>query len=369
MASEGQKKIREMCKNILLDRISKTQQLPWESPLKCFNSFNWVTGNTYRGVNRVMLPFGEYLTSRQLVEYNKKHGTDYRYDKDSTPFYPVVFSKMLEDRVIFNSLSPDIQDKLRNGEKVPISSYSWLTYTQGSDVAIKHTHFMQYSVVVERSFCINSKGMPLPSRIKDTHEVEITYSNLDEILQGYIKKEGISLKVSDYPITAAYTPRLDEIRISSKRCYKSSVRWYSSLAHECGHSTGIPERLNRRQLSQALLAARTTKGMVTYVKSKPEYKDLTDVDEIAKAIKKVIADIMNDKGYEECVAEFTASFLLAECGVEKYECYDTSDGTAHVAYLQGWQSYLQDPSTDIIRVINDADKAFNYILSATQEVE
>ena len=109
--------------------------------------------------------------------------------------------------------------------------------------------------------------------------------------------------------------------------------------------------------------------MVTYVKSKPEYKDLTDVDEIAKAIKKVIADIMNDKGYEECVAEFTASFLLAECGVEKYECYDTSDGTAHVAYLQGWQSYLQDPSTDIIKVINDADKAFNYILSATQEVE
>lgn len=68
MASEGQKKIREMCKNILLDRISKTHQLPWESPLKCFNSFNWVTGNTYRGVNRVMLPFGEYLTSRQLVE-------------------------------------------------------------------------------------------------------------------------------------------------------------------------------------------------------------------------------------------------------------------------------------------------------------
>ena len=96
---------------------------------------------------------------------------------------------------------------------------------------------------------------------------------------------------------------------------------------------------------------------------------MTDVDEIAKAIKKVIADIMNDKGYEECVAEFTASFLLAECEVEKYECYDTSDGTAHVAYLQGWQSYLQDPSTDIIRVINDADKAFNYILSATQEVE
>lgn len=369
MASEGQKKIREMCKNILLDRISKTRQLPWESPLKCFNSFNWVTGNTYRGINRVILPFGEYLTSRQLVEYNKKHGTDYRYDKDSTPFYPVVFSKMLEDSVVFNSLSPDIQDKLRNGEKVPISSYSWLTYKQGSDTAIKHTHYMQYSVVVERSFCINSQGMPLPSRIKDTHEVEITYSNLDEILQGYIKKEGIALRVSDYPITAAYAPGLDEIRISSKRCYKSSVRWYSSLAHECGHSTGVPNRLNRKQLSQALLASRTTKGMVTYVKSKPEYKDLTDVDEIAKAIKKVIADIMNDKGYEECVAEFTASFLLAECGVEKYECYDTSDGTAHVAYLQGWQSYLQDPSTDIIRVINDADKAFNYILSATQEVE
>lgn len=128
MASEGQKKIREMCKNILLDRISKTQQLPWESPLKCFNSFNWVTGNTYRGINRVILPFGEYLTSRQLVEYNKKHGTDYIYDKDSTPFYPVVFSKMLEDSVIFSNLSPDIQDKLKNGEKVPISSYSWLTY-------------------------------------------------------------------------------------------------------------------------------------------------------------------------------------------------------------------------------------------------
>lgn len=364
MSAEGQKKIVEMCKKILLERIASTNKLPWEEPLKCFNSFNWVTGNPYRGINRVILPYGEYLTSKQLVDYNRSHGTDYRYDKDTTKFYPVVYTQILEKSVVFSTLSPSIQEVLNKYGRVSLSSLSWLTYTQGSDVAILNTRFLKYSTVFDRLECKNSQGNPLPSRVTDTHEVEITYSSIAEVLSGYINKQGIELEVMDKPVCASYNLFKDKIRISDRKYFKGTDKYYATLAHECGHSTGVASRLGRKQVVTIhSLAGKSKDELVSYVQDNPEYQGITEKKEI---LEKLTKDLNAKRGYEECVAEFTASFLLAECGIDKYEPKDIADSTSHAAYIKSWMECLQDPSIDIIKIISDADKAFNYILSATQ---
>lgn len=368
MASDGQVRIRDMCKKILLDRIESTNKLPWESPLQYFNSFNWATGRPYRGINRLILPFGEYLTSKQLTDYNRVHGTDYRYDKFSTKFFPVVFTKLIESEYPKASVPPSIMERLEAGETVNLSSISWLKYYSDRDVIIRTTRYLQYYTVFERSFCRNSQGIPLPSRITDTKEVEITYSNIDEVLRGYIRKEGIDLYVLDHPESASYSVAEDKIKISKLELYKSTNYWYSSLAHECGHSTGVSHRLKRKSLcSRPRITSKS--DALAYIKAHPEYKDITDMESLNRVIDKVIRDVMDTKGYEECVAEFTASFILAECGVDSYEHYGREDSKNHVAYIQNWMSYLRDPSTDIIKIVGDADRAFEYILSATQGVQ
>lgn len=367
MASDGQEKIRDMCKRILLDRIENTNKLPWESPLQYFNSFNWATGRPYRGINRLILPFGEYLTSRQLTDYNKAHGTDYRYDKFSTKFFPVVFTKLIESEFPKASVSPSIMERLKAGETVPLSSLSWLKYYSDRDIIIRTTRYLQYYTVFERSFCRNSQGTPLPSRITDTKEVEITYSNIDEVLRGYIQKEGIDFKVLNHPEPASYSLSEDRIEISRVELYKSTNYWYSSLAHECGHSTGSSSRLKRKSLC-SVPQIRSKSDALAYIKAHPEYKDITDTKTLVRVLEKVVRDVMDTRGYEECVAEFTASFVLAECGVDSYEHYGKEDGKNHAAYIQNWMTYLKDPSTDILKIVGDADRAFEYILSATQGV-
>ncbi len=37
--------------------------MPWQKPYTQYNAFNYFTLKAYRGINRLILPFGEYLTA------------------------------------------------------------------------------------------------------------------------------------------------------------------------------------------------------------------------------------------------------------------------------------------------------------------
>lgn len=73
-----------------LKRVQQDGVMPWQNPHKFGVSINWVSKKMYRGINRIILPNGEYMTKNQLNKYNEENGTDFKFQK-GIEWFPVVF--------------------------------------------------------------------------------------------------------------------------------------------------------------------------------------------------------------------------------------------------------------------------------------
>ena len=101
--------------------------------------------------------------------------------------------------------------------------------------------------------------------------------------------------------------------------FETSSDFGATLAHEVAHSTGHVSRLNR-------------------------FKSNTEDFDSGK----------ESYAFEELVAELTASFWCAKCGLS--DQYDN-----HVDYLSHWLTALKDDPKFIFRAAKAADLAMNYI--------
>ena len=119
---------------------------------------------------------------------------------------------------------------------------------------------------------------------------------------------------------AFYRPWTDVVHVPRREAFTSSEFFYSVLFHELSHSTGHPERLNRKTLTDG-----TPFGSQTY-------------------------------SQEELVAEMAAAFLCAEAGISD----PTIDNSA--AYLRGWLKYLKSDPKALVIAGAQAQKASDYIL-------
>ena len=117
-----------------------------------------------------------------------------------------------------------------------------------------------------------------------------------------------------------YMPSEDKIHVMSPEQYKDITRWYATIAHEIGHSTGHPSRLDRKA------------GMESRF-GQPEY---------AK---------------EELRAELTAAMIGKEFGLPM----DEIQKKTHAAYLQNWIRILKNDPNELFRAANDAQEAVEYI--------
>lgn len=117
---------------------------------------------------------------------------------------------------------------------------------------------------------------------------------------------------------ACYIPAIDTVRLPIKPRFKSPEAYYCTLFHELGHSTGSERRLNRN-MGKAVFASA-------------------------------------DYSREELVAEMTAAFLCAECGI------DNSIIENSAAYLKGWMKALTGDSRLVVTAASQAQKAANLIL-------
>ena len=99
--------------------------------------------------------------------------------------------------------------------------------------------------------------------------------------------------------------------------FASVEEYYATRFHELGHSTGAKHRLDRK-----------------------------------------LEGDFGDKDYsrEELVAEMTAAFLCAHCGI------DNSVIENSAAYLQGWINILKGDSKLVVIAASQAQKAANLIL-------
>ncbi|MBF0107490.1 MAG: DUF1738 domain-containing protein, partial [Deltaproteobacteria bacterium] len=119
---------------------------------------------------------------------------------------------------------------------------------------------------------------------------------------------------------AFYLPSKDLVNMPSRELFFSDERYYSTLFHEMGHATGAKTRLNRPTLTKE------------FSYNRHEYSK------------------------EELIAEFCASYLSAEAGIDGA----TIDNSA--AYIAGWLKVLQNNKTWLIFAAAQAQRAADYIL-------
>lgn len=119
---------------------------------------------------------------------------------------------------------------------------------------------------------------------------------------------------------AFYQPKKDFIQLPKRTAFGSPEEYYTTRFHEMGHATGAVQRLNRD-------------GVANF-------------------------DYFGSHQYsaEELVAEFTATFLAAEAGIER-AILDNS-----AAYLRTWAKKLEDDPKVLIDAVREAQKAADYIM-------
>lgn len=125
--------------------------------------------------------------------------------------------------------------------------------------------------------------------------------------------------------SACYVPAIDTVKLLVRTRFTSAEEYYCTLFHELGHATGSPRRLNRDMGSTVFGSA--------------------------------------DYSREELVAEMTAAFLCAQCGI------DNSVIENSAAYLQGWIKALKGDKKLVVTAASQAQKAANMILGRTSDNE
>ena len=179
--------------------------IPWRRPWKSVTAsglpISWVTKKAYRGVNRILLPAGEYLTYKQVTEHG---GKVLKGEKG----HMVVFYKMM-----------DIKDQDTDEEK----SFPYL----------------RYYTVFEVGQCegIERKTAPVATEEQELPPI----GRAEAIVAKYPEPPRIRHEGNE----AYYTPVLDIVTMPIKKAFESAEEYYSTLFHELAHSTGHKSRLGR----------------------------------------------------------------------------------------------------------------------------
>jgi len=128
--------------------------------------------------------------------------------------------------------------------------------------------------------------------------------------------------------SAYYNPMLDFVNLPACELFESEAHYYATLFHEIAHSTGHKDRLGRFLGQQN--AAFGSK----------------------------------DYSFEELVAELASSFSLNELGIENRDTVENS-----AAYLAGWLKKLKSDTRMLLKAMNKAIPATNYIFNRIEAKE
>jgi antirestriction protein ArdC len=336
---EGKKTVAEIFIEAFLRDVDEKGSMPWQRPYQIYNAFNWVSEKPYRGVNRLLLPFDEYVTMKQVIDYNKEHGTDYRYVPREGKYlwYPVVFFRKSRKKVSRKEVDKSLEEKGKLGsvdvdspvekglsEKYLFKDKWGVSYFKLADGSFeKEKSVLVYHNVTSIKNFKNSDGVSLPSKLENK-VVVITYSEPKEVIDKYIERSGIRVKY-DSGETPAYAPMLDLVNLNPYM--KSQEEWFSTAFHELGHSTGHQSRLNREGITGKGSGDKKTE---VYAK-------------------------------EECIAEICAALCCSECNIGKFETSGTRAYENSLAYVQSWKKRVKDFGSSFIYICSQAEAAFNYI--------
>ena len=146
----------------------------------------------------------------------------------------------------------------------------------------------------------------------------------ERVTSDYIAREGITFRQQESD-RAYYVPARDTLVMPAREQFRTAEGYYSTLIHECGHSTGHTSRLGR----------------------------FTGEAAIAKFGSA-------DYGREELVAEFTSAFVSGAIGIA---C--DAESAQNAAYIAGWRKAITADPRAVVVAAGKASHAADRILGVT----
>ena len=150
----------------------------------------------------------------------------------------------------------------------------------------------------------------------------------EKVVTDYMTREMIEIRRDGLSAQAYYSLRSDSITVPSIDQFEKTSEYYSTLFHECVHSTGKEGRLNRFATDDA---AQCSFGSDSYSR-------------------------------EELVAEIGAASLVNALGLETEDSFQNS-----AAYLKHWRDKIAEDNSLIITAAGRAEKAFQFILNGKKD--
>lgn len=260
--------------------------IPWRKEWKATGHSsipaNYTTGKPYRGINILLLMAAPFDGDSRFLTYKQAQG---------------------------------IGAQVRKGEKgTPIVFWSTFEGKDTDDDEKRRVPFLRTYIVFHVSQC---DGIPaeLPFDALEFEPIPAAQALID----GYLTREHLELRHGG---DRAFYSHLDYLQMPAREAFTSPDAYYSTLFHECGHSTGAPHRLDR-------------------VKGKA----------------------FGDEAYskEELCAELCAAYLCAETGIS-----NALVESNHAAYIQSWLRSLKNDKTMLISAAQRAQRAADRIADRVQ---
>ena len=275
--------------------------IPWEKPWAAGNNAaRSIHGKLYRGFNKMWLEFIAWklgYSDTRWVTYNqaKKMGGQVRKGEKSQTVTLWMQS--------YNHQSSCPVKK----SKIPCDNI-------GKNKCSRYMLMRYYNVFnVEQVDGLDIK--PMPAGIENDFD---PIDAAEQVVNDYLEREGIMLATGS---EAYYTPAMDAITMPPRETFRSAESYYSTLFHECGHSTGHESRLNRKD----------NKVRVKF--GDPLYAQ------------------------EELVAEMSNAFIGGVTGVT-----NEIEGEQRVAYIQSWLKALKNDKKMVVMAAQQGQKAADLIL-------
>ena len=264
--------------------IQKLEQgvVPWHKTWKSEFPRNFVNDKCYKGVNVLLLGMQDY-ESHYWLSFKQCQNLGGSIKKDEKSTLVVFWNQNYQ--IVPNTLETELYFILR------------------------------YYRVFNIDQCI------LPDKVLEKKSIvsdkPISY-HAKEVIDNY--KAPPIISTNNIIPNPRYFPRIDKIEIQSINNFNSQDDYYSSLFHECIHSTGHSKRLNRTGISEKIEFAS---------------------DNYCK---------------EELIAEIGSCFLCNYTNIEKTIDNQTS-------YIDNWLKALKSDKRLIIFAASAAQKAVDYILN------
>ena len=214
----------------------------------------------------------------------------------------------------------ELGGNVRKGEKgYPVVYWHWRSEEEMARLARKTPHpapcFPLYYTVFNLDQC---EGIETPG--DDTKK--FSHSPIEEA-ERVIREMPTAPPIINTGIEKAfYSPSKDIVSLPRSTRFETAEAYYSTVFHELAHSTGHEVRLNR------------------FVSGKNRSFG------------------SEDYSFEELVAEMTAAFLCAHCGIENQVAPSAS-------YIYSWLAVLRQDKKILLDAATAAQKAADFILGRT----